>query len=482
MRWIGIIGSKDGHDARADAGEASRKHRHRRTLALLAALTLLALTALSLAAAGAFAPLRTPAPPAPPVPPAPPAPSIATHPSNPSNQTAARFLYTDAQSGVAYECQLDGGAVGSCPATGITYAGPLAQGSHTFRVRALAGAKTSATSAFTWTVDTVAPTVSIGAPANGSTLNGATWGSRCRGASICGEAKDAGGVSGVQISIQRNGGEWWGASAFDQPSESFHQATIARERDSTGWSYELPLPPDGRYTIHVRASDVAGNTTPAAAQASASFTIDTTPPPTPTIVAGPEATTTARTATFTFTDGEPAARLLCRRDGARFAACTSPQRYASLPLGAHRFEVEALDAAGNTSPPAGYSWTIAKTVEGGKPFTVSGNASGPLAPGVTRALAITLTNPNSVAIEVTALSVAVAAGSSNAGCDGPSNLQVTQSDVSSSNPLAIPAGGHVALPSGAVDAPEVLMRDLPTNQDACKNATFTFTYSGSAHS
>jgi hypothetical protein len=59
---------------------------------------------------------------------------------------------------------------------------------------------------------------------------------------------------------------------------------------------------------------------------------------------------------------------------------------------------------------------------------------------------------------------------------------LTQSNVSTANPLAIPANGHVALPSGAVSAPQVLMKDLPVNQDACKGASFTFTYSGSAHS
>jgi hypothetical protein len=59
---------------------------------------------------------------------------------------------------------------------------------------------------------------------------------------------------------------------------------------------------------------------------------------------------------------------------------------------------------------------------------------------------------------------------------------VTQSNASAANPLLIPANGHVSLPSGAISAPQVLMRDLPTNQDACKNAAFTFNYSGSAHS
>ena len=172
------------------------------------------------------------------------------------------------------------------------------------------------------------------------------------------------------------------------------------------------------------------------------------------------------------------------RDGARFERCTSPISYGSLSLGAHSFQVQARDAVGNTSAAATYSWTIVREVTetAGKPFTVTGNASGPLAPGLARSLAITLTNPNSVAITVTALSASVAAGSSNAGCDGPTNLQLTQSNVSEANPVAIPANGNVTLPSSAVSAPQVLMKDLPVNQDACKGASFMFTYSGSAHS
>jgi hypothetical protein len=287
------------------------------------------------------------------------------------------------------------------------------------------------------------------------------------------------------ISIQRDGGQWWGGSSFDQGVESPRNATLdSPGRDSTRWSYSLRLPADGAYTIHVRATDDAGNKTSPAAQTSSHFAIDTTPPPTPAITAHPQATTTVRSASFSFSDSEHGVTLLCRRDGARFERCTSPTTYGTLALGSHSFQVQARDAVGNTSATASYSWTIVKEVKEaeGKPFTVSGNASGPLAPGVTRSLAITLTNPNNVAIIVTALSASIAAGSSKAGCDGPSNLQLTQSSISEANAVAIPANGHVTLPSGAVTAPQVLMKDLPVNQDACKGASFTFTYSGSAHS
>jgi hypothetical protein len=488
MRLNGSTSSSDAQRSSNATGKQSSRRRpfaSRRSLALLASLTLLLLAGVSLAAAGAFAPLVHPSPPPPPSPPQPPAPSITARPADPTAQTGAHFTYADAQSGVSYQCQLDGGAFSSCATSGATY-GPLGERSHNFKVRALAGSKTSPAASYSWTIDTTPPSASVDSPRNGDTLSAADWGEHCQDrATICGEARDGSGVSAVTISIQRNGGRWWGGSAFDQTNESFRAVTLdSRGRDSIRWGYSLPLPADGTYTLHVRATDGAGNTTSPAAQAIAHFSIDTTPPPLPAIATHPLASTTSKSAGFSFSDSEHGVTLLCRRDGARFEHCTSPTSYGGLSLGAHTFQVQARDAVGNTSAAATYSWTIVKEVTepAGKPFTVTGNASGPLAPGLTRSLAITLTNPNSVAITVTALSASVTAGSSNAGCDGPANLQLTQSSISEANPLTIAANGHVALPSGAVSAPQVLMKDLPVNQDACKGASFTFTYSGSAHS
>jgi large repetitive protein len=487
MRLIGSKSSSDAGGAHGASGEQNRRRRlaGRRSLALLASLTLLLLAGVSLAVAGAFAPLVHPSPPAPPSPPQPPTPTITASPADPTSQTSAHFTYADAQSGVSYQCQLDGGAFGTCAASGTTY-GSLGERSHNFKVRAIAGSKTSSTASYSWTIDRTPPSATVDSPRNGETLAAADWGTRCHDrATICGEAKDDSGVSAVTISVQRDGGRWWGGSAFDQTGESFRTTTLdTRGHDSVRWSYSLPLPADGSFTVHVRASDSAGNTTSSAAQTIAHFAIDTTPPPVPTIGTHPPASTTVKSASFGFSDGEHGVTLLCRRDGARFERCTSPTSYGSLSLGAHTFQVQARDAVGNTSAAATYSWTIVKEVveTAGKPFTVAGNASGPLAPGLTRSLTLTLSNPNNVAITVTALSASVAAGSSNAGCDGPTNLQLTQSNISAANPLAVPANGHVTLPSSAVSAPQVLMKDLPVNQDACKGASFTFTYSGSAHS
>src|SRR5581483_9428404 len=62
---------------------------------------------------------------------------------------------------------------------------------------------------------------------------------------------------------------------------------------------------------------------------------------------------------FTFQINDDVSTARCQLDSAPDAVCTSPtsQTYSSLPLGAHTFTVQAIDAAGNTAT-ATYSWTI----------------------------------------------------------------------------------------------------------------------------
>jgi hypothetical protein len=77
-----------------------------------------------------------------------------------TKQTAASFTYTS-KSSVNFLCSLDGAGFGPCGSgTGgsTTYPGPLADGSHTFQVKAQQGAGTpSDADSRTWTVDTSAP-------------------------------------------------------------------------------------------------------------------------------------------------------------------------------------------------------------------------------------------------------------------------------------------------------------------------------------
>jgi hypothetical protein len=115
-----------------------------------------------------------------------------------------------------------------------------------------------------------------------------------------------------------------------------------------------------------------------------------------------------------------------------------------------------------------------------KPFTISGNLSGTLAPGVpAQPLNLTLANPNGQQLSITNLTVAVSGTSAGAAC-GPENFAVTQ--YRGSYPMRLGAGQTASLSQLGVPAsaqPAITMRDLPTNQDACKGVTVHLVYSGS---
>jgi hypothetical protein len=235
---------------------------------------------------------------------------------------------------------------------------------------------------------------------------------------------------------------------------------------------------DGTHAFRVRERNSAGQVGDAASR---SWTVDTQAPPAPQLQQKPPNPSSSSSATFAFSDRESGVGFECSLDDASYAACTSPKSYSDLADGPHRFGVRALDRAGNRSAATTYQWSVTLATSG-LPFTISGGSGGLLAPGLSADLVLRVSNPNGEAILVTSLSVTIQAGSTKAGCDGQANLQVTQSNVSSANPLTVPANDTVTLPSGGVSAPQVLMRNLATNQDACKGATFSFSYSGSSHS
>ena len=144
-----------------------------------------------------------------------------------------------------------------------------------------------------------------------------------------------------------------------------------------------------------------------------------------------------------------------------------------------------LYLVGSGTNPAGstqYAYASVQLVllTSGKPFTISGDLAGQLAPGVSRPLDLTLTNPNKKPISVTNLTVAIGsvtrtqyAISHNQPC-GAADYRITQ--YSGTYPLTVPGSGAIAVPSGS--APQVAMLDTASNQDGCKGATITFAYSG----
>jgi hypothetical protein len=238
--------------------------------------------------------------------------------------------------------------------------------------------------------------------------------------------------------------------------------------------------PAGPHLFSVAARQGNG---PLSAPASRSWTVvlPAPPPPAPSILSGPAPSTIEPDASFMFSSSRPGVSFECRVNGGPFLACASPQSYVDLDVGTHRFEVRAVDATG-VSGAASYGWTITRSG-----FGISGDAEGLLFPGVTRPLNLVVTNPysNAHGIDIGEITISVANatvrdGQPNPACDGPTNVTVTPG---SAWPVNVPRNSTRSLEQlGVAESawPQVTMVNLPTNQDACKNTTFTFIYSGSA--
>ncbi|NTV64004.1 MAG: hypothetical protein HGA65_10780, partial [Oscillochloris sp.] len=114
---------------------------------------------------------------------------------------------------------------------------------------------------------------------------------------------------------------------------------------------------DGSHSFAVQAIDGVGNGD--ATPASVSWMVDTTAP-TVSFSEQPTSPINSGAASFAFSSsdaGSGVASVACSLDGAAFAACTSPLSYSGLAKGAHTFQVQAIDQAGNLGS-ASASWTI----------------------------------------------------------------------------------------------------------------------------
>jgi large repetitive protein len=135
-----------------------------------------------------------------------------------------------------------------------------------------------------------------------------------------------------------------------------HTLALNTAEDNGGWGiHAAPGTIDGRGNVARRNG--SGQCSGVVCNA------DVTPPDT-VLDEAPDDESATRTASFSFSGldgGAPVAglRFECSLDGGPFAACESPKLYEDLPEGARRFEVRAVDAAGNRDPsPALHAWTI----------------------------------------------------------------------------------------------------------------------------
>ena len=250
---------------------------------------------------------------------APPAPTIDSSPPDPSNSADASFTFSDSEPGVDFECGLDGATLSACTSP-VAYSG-LADGGHTFQVRASAGGNSfSAVTSYTWTIDTAAPITSIGTkPADPSNDPAPTFTFSASEPSTFECKLDDGNFSGCTSGIAYSG--------------------LA----------------EGSHTFSVHARDSAGNT---GADATYTWTLDTVAPPTPSLDSTPPTSSTSASASFAFSDAEPGVAFFCRLDGSAYTGCTSPSSFSGLADGAHSFDVKARDAVGNDSGVTSFTWTV----------------------------------------------------------------------------------------------------------------------------
>ena len=334
--------------------------------------------------------------------------TISSDPAALNNVSSASFEF-GASEGVRFECRLDAGDWSACGSPQAYV--DLADGEHTFRVRATdAAGNVGVAASYSWWIDTVAPIVRIeSAPASPTSdraarfefaafepasfecrLDGSAW-TACESPQAYQDLAEGAHTFDVRATdVAGNRGPvasytWTielprdvtapDTSITERPSDpsssdsarfaftATEAATFECRLDDGVWT-ACASPQghadlaDGEHTFRVRATDAAGNVGPAA---SYTWTVDTAAPHT-AIVGRPSELTNSTRATFAFSAGEAGARFECSIDGGAYVICTSPREYAGLAAGQHQFSVRATDAAGNTdASPATHTWTIDTT-------------------------------------------------------------------------------------------------------------------------
>ncbi len=334
---------------------------------------------------------------------------ITAQPPAISTSRSAHFEFAVDDPTADAECKLDtGGFVGCDSDSGHDYSA-LADGTHTFTVRAIDPAgNESAHDSYTWLIDATGPTVSIDEapdPASRDTTPRFEFSTEpnadfeCRLDSSV-EAEYESCASGVETPILDDGTHKFEVRGIDEFGNVGSPTAHTWDVDTAGPTVTVDSgPPDpsnstiavfgftaadphpvqvrcslnngpfvpcdsssvheygglgeATYSFRVRATDAANNTTISAAY---TWTIDLTVPMT-SIGTGPASITTLSDASFSF-GSEPGATLHCSLDGGGFQPCSSPVTYRGLDAGGHVFQALAVDAASNTGPPASYSWTI----------------------------------------------------------------------------------------------------------------------------
>ncbi len=342
--------------------------------------------------------------------------TITSSPAASSGSSSASFQFTSSLAGGTFQCALDGAAYAACT-TPKAYTS-LAEGAHTFAVRAVSasGVPDPSPATYTWSVSAVAPDTTItSAPAAvassttatfqfTSTLAGSTFQCARDGAAYATcvspltyaglaqgdhtfsvRAVSATGVvdatpatfawrvdtvapvmSAVSVSVTTTTAviTWTTSELADSvvdyaltsagPFTRVSNATML-----TAHSLTLSgLTQGTAYVYRITSRDAAGLSGYAPSATGYSPFTTTVAVPNTTITATPAAASSTTSATFQFTSTIAGSTFQCSRDGAAYSTCATPLTYTGLSQGSHTFSVRAVSAGVTDPTPATFGWTI----------------------------------------------------------------------------------------------------------------------------
>jgi hypothetical protein len=224
------------------------------------------------------------------------------------------------------QCQVDGGAFVACSGT-TSHTVTAAEGTHTVGVKA-----TDISNNVGGVITTnfrIVETALVSGPAKSSNVKSPTF----VFSSLAGTAFDCSLDNVALADCGAKGGDNRGTRTFSNLA-------------------------DGVHTFRVRAKDGPVNDPSTLVF---TWTVDTLAPTAALdkdTGPGAGALQAVNTETFNFTANEPAT-FQCRLDNADFADCAAPITLDHLKAGQHRFEVRAIDKAGNIGPAAFRTWSVA---------------------------------------------------------------------------------------------------------------------------
>ena len=354
--------------------------------------------------------------------------TLTAKPPNPSNDSTPTFSFSAGETST-FQCQLDAGAFAPC--TSPTTLGSTADGSHTYTVKATdAAGNTGPVTSYVWTIDTVAPTVTLGTkPPNPSNDPTPTF------------SFSASETSTFQCQLDAG---------------AFAPCTSPTTLGSTA---------DGSHTYTVKATDAAGNTGPVTSYV---WTIDTVAP-TVTLSIKPPNPTNDTTPDFAFSANETVpAGFQCQLDAAAFAACTSPKALPATADGSHTFTVKAIDAAGNTGQTS-YTWTIDTAAPQITLGTKPTNPTNDTTPDFAFSANETLLGGFQCQLD----------GAAFAACTSPKTLPATADGSHTFTVKAIDTAGNPGQTSYTwtidTDPPTITLTQTPPNFSSNSTPTFAFT-------